>query len=154
GTVIAGTLSGGSTGATTLNGAGAAINQIATLGDFTAAGLTLRDGASLLVAGVVNGGASASITDSALLSIGGTVSAASVSLTGANIAIGGLVTDGGSGTVGLIATSGTINETGTLIAGTLSGSSTGLTRLTGATAIANQVATLGGFTAAGFQLND
>src|SRR5208283_6001703 len=88
---------------------------------------TLRDGEALTVSGVVNGGTAATITDSALLTIGGTVSAAAVSLTGLAIAIGntGLVTDGGAGTVSLIATGGTINETGTLIAGTLSGNSVG-----------------------------
>ena len=57
-----------------------------------------------------------------------------MSLTGANITIAGAVTDGGAGTVGLIATGGTIGETGTLIAGTLSGGSTGTTMLTGASA--------------------
>src|ERR1019366_8049727 len=72
----------------------------------------------------------------------------------ANIAISGLVTDGGSGTVGFIATAGTIDETGTLIAATLSGNSAAATTLTGATAITNQVATLGTFTAAGFTLKD
>ena len=88
------------------------------------------------------------------LSIGGTVSAAAVSMTGANIAIAGEVTDGGSGSVGLFATGGTIDEIGTLIAGTLSGSSTGATTLTGKTATTNQIATLGTFTAAGFTLHD
>ena len=54
-----------------------------------------------------------------------------ISLTGANIAISGTVTDGGVGNVGLIASDGTINETGTLIAGYLSGeSATGATTLT------------------------
>ena len=59
------------------------------------------------------------ITDSVLLTVRGTVIAAgSVNLAGANIAIAGEVTDGGSGAVNLIATAGTISETGTIIAGT------------------------------------
>jgi len=94
GTLIAGTLSGSSTGAATLTGAS---NSIATLGGFTAAGFSLNDGGSLLVSGVVNGGTSATIADSASLSITGTVSATAVSLTGANIADTGLVTDAGRG---------------------------------------------------------
>ncbi len=151
GTLIAGTLSGGSADATNLAGATAATNQVTTITSFTAAGFTLNDGKSLTVTGMLNGGSAATITDSALLTIGGTVSATAVALTGANVAIPGLVTDGGSGTVGLIATGGTINETGTLIAGALSGGSTGATTLTGAT---NLIATLRGFTAAGFTLND
>jgi filamentous hemagglutinin family protein len=154
GTLIAGTLSGSSKGATTLSGATTTINQVTTLGTFTAAGFSLNDGATLTVAGVLNGGTAATIVDSALLTVGGTVSATAVSLTGANITITGLVTDGGSGTVGLIATTGTINETGTLIAGTLSGSSKGATALSGTKATTNQVATIGTFTAAGFSLND
>ena len=79
----------------------------------------MNDGANLTVSGVVNGGTAATITDS-------------------GIAVGWRhhqrrggqperceyldlryrdVTDGGAGTVNLIATGGTINETGTLIAG-------------------------------------
>ena len=154
GTLVAGTLSGGATGTATLTGAMPTTNQIATVGSFSAAGITVNDGTGLAVAGLVNGGAVATITDNALLTITGTVFAASVALTGANVAIPGLVSDGGAGTVGLIATSGTINEPGTLIAGTLTGRSTGATTLTGATPITNQVAMLGGFTADGFLLND
>ena len=89
-----------------------------------------------------------------MLSVVGTVTAAAVSLMAANIAITGLATDGGAGTILLIATGGTIDETGTLIAGTLSGHSTAATTLTGVTATTNRVATLGTFTAAGFTLND
>jgi len=154
GTLIAGTLTGSSTGATTLNGATATTNQIASIDNFTAAGFTLNDGLALSVIGTLKGGASAIITDSALVSIGGTLSASLISLTAASIAIPGLVTDGGGGTVSLIANGGTIDEQGTLIAGSLSGTSTGATTLTGASAGSNQVATLTGFTASGFTLND
>ena len=146
GALIAGTLSGSAAGAATLTGS----NQIASLGAFTAAGLTLLDAASLTVSGAVNGGASATITDTGLLTIAGSLSAGAVSLTANAISIPGVVSDGGAGTVALIATTGTINETGALIAGTLSGSALGAATLIGG----NQIATLGAFTAAGFALND
>ena len=154
GTLIVGALTGSSTGATTLTGATATTNQVATLGNFTAAGFSLNDGKALSVTGNVNGGATLAIVDSALLTVSGSVTATAISLKGANIALTGTVTDGGAGTVNLIATGGTIDETGTLIAGTLTGSSTGATTLTGATATTNQIATLGNFSAAGFSLND
>jgi filamentous hemagglutinin family protein len=154
GALIVGTLSGSSSGATTLTGASASANQIATLGSFIANGFTLNDGLALSVSGPVNGGASASIVDTALLSVPGSVRATAVTLTGANLTIGGTVTDGGAGTTALIATAGSITETGTLSVGTLGGSSTGAATLTGASASANQIATLGSFTANGFTLND
>ena len=69
-------------------------------------------------------------------------------------ALNALVTDGTAGTVQLVATNGTISETGTLIAGTLFGSATGTTSLIGATPTTNQVAVIGNFAAAGFTLND
>ena len=154
GTILAGTLSGGSTGTTTLTGAAPTANQIAVLGDFSAAGLTLNDGTSLLVSGLVNGGTAAAILDSALLTIGGTVTAAAVNLTAANLAIAGLVSDGGAGTTMLVASGGTIDESGTLVSGALSGASSGAALLTGAATATNQVASFGGFTAAGFTLDD
>ena len=52
------------------------------------------------------------------------IATSAVSLTAGNIAIPGLVSDGGAGITSLIANAGTISETGTLIAGTLSGSAT------------------------------
>ena len=145
GALVAGTLSGSSTGATSLAGASAAANQIATLGSFTASGFTLDDGLALTVNGPLHGGASAGIVDAGLLSVPGSVSATAISLSGANLAIGGTVTDGGSGTTTLIATAGSIADTGALVLGTLSGSSTGATSLTGG----NAIATLGPFTASG-----
>ena len=138
-------LTGGSTGATSLTGS----NTIATLGSFTAAGFTLDAGAVLAVNGPVSGGTLAAIIDTAGLSVSGTVNAGAILLSGATLAIGGLVTDGGAGTTTLIATAGSITEAGTLIVGTLSGSSTGATSLTGS----NTIATLGSFTAAGFTLD-
>ncbi len=109
---------------------------------------------TLTVAGLVNGNTAVTITDTAPISVTGSVLATAISLTGPSIAISGLVSDGGAGTVSVIANGGSITETGTLIAGTLSGSSTGATSLTGTIATANQVATLTNFTAASFILNN
>ncbi len=148
GTLVAGTLSGSATDAASLTGA----NQIGTLGNFTASGLTLSDQTDLRVTGAVDGGASATLLDAGALTIasGGTVSATAVDLVATNITIPGVVTDGGSGTVVMIANGGTISETGGLTAGTLSGSATGAASLTGT----NQVAALGDFTASNFVLAD
>jgi hypothetical protein len=153
GTLIAGTLSGGSTGATSLTGATPTANQVAAIDSFTGAGFTLSDGVPLAVTGLLSG-PSVTIVDSGPISVTGAIEAASISLTGASISIPGLLTDGGSGPVSLIASNGTINETGTLIAGTLSGSSTGATTLSGVAATANRVATVTQFSAASFLLND
>ena len=95
----------------------------------------------------MTGGAGATILDNAGLTVSGSLGASAIALTGSNITLPGIVSDGGSGTVSLIATAGGIGQTGTLIAGTLSGSSTGATSLTGATPTANQIATLGNFNA-------
>ena len=86
----------------------------------------------------------------------GSVSANAISMAAGNIAIHGMVSDGGSGTVSLIANAGTINQTGTLIAGTLSGSAIGGASLLGSTPSINQIGTLGSFsvTAGDFALND
>jgi hypothetical protein len=84
------------------------------------------------------------------IALGGTVVAAAVGLTAGNITIPGVVSDGGAGTVSLVANTGTIGETGTLISGTLSGSAVGTANLLGASPTANQVATLSNFSAAGF----
>ena len=103
GTLIAGTLSGNSTGATTLTGATPTTNQVATIGiAFTAAGFTLNDGTGRCRSPALSGTA-APLGDidrrhRVALSIAGTVTASAVSLTGANVAITGQVTDGGAGT--------------------------------------------------------
>ena len=148
GTLLAGTLSGSATGAVSLTGT----NQVGALGNFTASGLTLSDQPDLSVTGAVNGGASATLLDAGALTVasGGTVSATAVDLVATNITIPGVVTDGGSGTVTIVANAGTISETGSLIAGTLSGSATGATSLTGT----NRVAGLGNFAASNFVLTD
>ena len=113
GTLIAGTLSGSSAGTTSLSGATSTTNQIASLGTFTASGFTLDDGIGLTVSGAVNGGPSATVQDTGTLTVasGGSVTASAVSLTANDIAIAGLVSDGGGGTTSLIATTGTISET-------------------------------------------
>jgi filamentous hemagglutinin family protein len=156
----------------TLSGTGGAwtltsTNTIANLGAITASSFALVDGIGLNVTGSVNGGSSATITDTGALTISGGVSAAAVSLSGDSINIPGLVTDGGAGTVNLVANTGTINETGTLIAGILSGTAVGVADLLGAGSSVNQVATLGSpaifgelqipgrnFTASSFALRD
>ncbi len=150
GTLVSGTLTGSSTGATNLVGQTPTTNQIAALGNFSATDFVLNDGIGLAVNGTLNGGPAASIVDNGNLTIGGTVTASAIGLTAGNISIPGVVTDGGGGTVGLIATTGSIGETGSLIAGTLSGSAVTTASLTGS----NQIATLANFTAAGFALND
>ena len=61
GAITTGTLTGSSTGSTTLTGT----NLIGTLGGFGAAGLTLSDGQTLTVTGPVTGGASTSLTTAA-----------------------------------------------------------------------------------------
>jgi hypothetical protein len=64
------------------------------------------------------------------------------------------VTDGGAGTVSLIAAVGGIDEPGALVAGTLSGSANGTVKLGGAS---NAIAALGSFSVGGgasFTLND
>ena len=151
GTLVAGTLSGSAVGAADLIGATPTANQIATLGNFSAAGFALSDGISLAVNGTVAGGPTATIADQAgSLSIPGTVTAAAVTLIGDNVAIPGLVSDGGAGTILLVANVGAITETGTLIAGTLSGDSPGASTLTGT----NHIAALGAFSASDFTMND
>ncbi len=146
GAIVAGTLTGSATGAATLTGT----NTVATVGNFTASGFTLTDTGNLAVGGTtgVSGGGSAQITTSGELTVTSTVSATSVGLTGAAIAINGLVTDGGTGSIGLTATAGGITETGTLISGDLSGGATGAVALTGS----NTITDLGPFQSNGFTL--
>ena len=80
----------------------------------------------------MTGGALAQLDDTAGLTVGSTgkVIATSVSLTGSSLTLAGFVSDGGgAGTTHLIASGGTIDETGILVSGTLSGSSTGAATL-------------------------
>ncbi len=151
GTLIAGTLTGSAVGAVDLAGSSPTANQVATLGNFSALGFAMSDSVNLAVSGTIAGGPTVAIVDAiGTLSIGGSVTAAAVTLLGSSVTIPGLVSDGGAGTVVLAAKVGTITETGTLIAGTLSGASPGATTLTGT----NQIAELGTFTASNFSMND
>ncbi|HSZ89767.1 MAG TPA: hypothetical protein VK822_10395, partial [Acetobacteraceae bacterium] len=163
GALIAGTLSGSATSgvvpqAVNLIGA----NSIGTLAAFTASDFTLDDGTSLAVTGPLIAGTSATIVDTGSLQVSGTIeppsgsAAIAVGLTAATIDISGLVSDGGAGTTSLVANAGTIGESGTLIAGMLSGSATNgdvlqAVRLLGAS---NQIPTLGSFAASDFMLDD
>ncbi|MDE2583296.1 MAG: filamentous hemagglutinin N-terminal domain-containing protein, partial [Rhodospirillales bacterium] len=90
--LTAGTLSGAASGTVALGLA----NAIGTLDGFSAAAFTLEDAQALDVAGPVNGGSLAAITDAADLSVTGTVGAGSILLSGRNLAISGLVSDGGA----------------------------------------------------------
>jgi filamentous hemagglutinin family protein len=160
GTLIAGTLSGSATGVASLTGFAPGINQIATLGNFSGSLLGLVDSGNLTIAGAAQGGSAVTVIDSGTVTVSGTIaplggSPINVGVTAASIALPGLVSDGGSGTTVLSATSGGIVQTGTLIAGTLSGASSGSAVLNGAGTAANQVVSLGNFTAGGaFSLND
>ncbi|MGH7044723.1 MAG: beta strand repeat-containing protein, partial [Acetobacteraceae bacterium] len=149
GVLDVGTLSGSSTGATSLTGT----NTIAALGNFSAAGFTMADGAPLTVIGSVTGGSLAMLDDTAGLTVGATgqVNGTAVSLAGSSLTLVGVISaGGGTGTTSLTATNGAIGETGTLLSGTLSGSSTGATSLTGT----NTITDLVGFSASGFALDD
>jgi len=163
GALIAGTLSGSATSgvvpqAVNLIGA----NSIGTLAAFTASDFTLDDGTSLAVTGPLIAGTSATIVDTGSLQVSGTIeppsgsAAIAVGLTATTIDISGLVSAGGAGTTSLVANAGTIGESGTLIAGMLSGSATNgdvlqAVRLLGAS---NQIPTLGRFAASDFMLDD
>ncbi|HTI80757.1 MAG TPA: hypothetical protein VL614_09955 [Acetobacteraceae bacterium] len=153
GALASGTLSGSTTTSATLLGATPTTNRITTLADFSApGGFTLDNGTALTVTGTVAGGPSATILDRGALAINGTVTATAINLTADSIAIPGLV-NGGS--VRLFGTVGAISETGTLIATALTGSAATSATLTGATATANQIGTLAGFTTStAFALDD
>jgi filamentous hemagglutinin family protein len=136
GVITATTLTGSSSGATTLTSA----NQITDLGAFTnsaAGGFALTDGKTLTVNGAVNAGS-------------GNLS---LTTTGAgnNIVIEKSITDGATAR---LVSSGNISEGATVVvtAATLSGSAGGSTTLNGA----NQIASLGPFTNTGgnFALTD
>ncbi|HVC59379.1 MAG TPA: hypothetical protein VND19_03305, partial [Acetobacteraceae bacterium] len=128
-------------------------NAVLTLGNFTATtGFALTDMPDLSVTGTVSGGSAATITDTGTLGIAGSVAGTTVNLTGAGIGITGAVS--GPTSVTLTARSAGITETGTLIAGTLTGSSAGATTLAGATATANQIADLSNFKATSLTLLD
>ncbi|HWU78023.1 MAG TPA: hypothetical protein VN043_16110, partial [Rhodanobacter sp.] len=127
GSITAGTLSGQSTGSTTLNAA----NHIGTLGNFSATNFALTNAQSLAVNGSVNGGASTALaTTAGDLAINGVLNGTTTTLTSA-----GVISEGSGGVI---------------TADMLSGSSVGATALNGA----NRIGTLGGFTAANFALTN
>ena len=82
--------------------------------------------------------------------------AIAVGLTATTIDISGLVSAGGAGTTSLVANAGTIGESGTLIAGMLSGSATNGDVLQAVSLLgaSNQIPTLGSFAASDFMLDD
>lgn len=151
GTIIAGTLA-GTIGTADLTGATSTANRVMTIDNVDASSFSLRDGTNLVVTGTLAGGSSATLLDKGTLAIDGAVKAATVSAIADSITIDGLVS---GGTVSLIGTTGSVRETGTLVAGTLIGSASTDANLSGATATTNQVGILNGFTAgAGFTLDD
>jgi hypothetical protein len=82
------------------------------------------------------------------------VNATAISLTGSNLAIGGLVTDGGTGTTTLVATGGSITEAGTLIVGTLTGHSANATQLNWPGTVSNRIAKVNNFSATELDIKD
>jgi hypothetical protein len=120
GILTAGTLTGSSSGNTTLNQA----NKITTLGDFSATAFSLTNARSLTVSGPLQGGASTTLTTTAGdLAINGAVSGTTTTLNSA-----GAITEGAAGSI---------------TANLLTGQSTGNTTLDGS----NHINTLGSFTA-------
>ncbi|HUB16032.1 MAG TPA: S-layer family protein, partial [Acetobacteraceae bacterium] len=127
-------------------------NTVVNVGSFGANGFVLDDGTTPLSIGTVIGGTLASIDVAGLLTVNGLVSAAPgglVDLTATSIAGPGTVTTGPTGAATLVATAGTIDITGPVIAGLLSGASTGTTDLPNA-----MIGTLGGFSASALTVND
>lgn len=149
GTLIAATLSGSATGSANFTGA----NQISTVSSFSASGFALNDAVPLTISGNLSGGPSMTIIDNGTLTIGADAiaSATAIGLTANNIAVLGALTDGGTGTINLIANGGAISASGPVTSGELSGSATGAAAFINA---ANQIAALGAFTAAGLTLLD
>ncbi|WP_430389968.1 beta strand repeat-containing protein [Dyella sp. 20L07] len=81
GSITAGTFTGSSTGSTTLGQA----NSIATLGNFSANGFSLKNGQALMTTGALAGGAGVALTTtSGDLTLNGTVSGSSVALNAAD----------------------------------------------------------------------
>ena len=134
GSLIAGTLTGRATGSVSLFGTTPTDNQIANVGSFSAKSFALNDDGNLTIAGPVTG------------------KSLSLNTTG-DLVIAGMVNDGGNGTTALNA-GGAITETGTLIAGALSGSANGAVDLSGSGPTINRIAVLSGFSGAGFTLRD
>ncbi|HEX7349006.1 MAG TPA: filamentous hemagglutinin N-terminal domain-containing protein [Rhodanobacteraceae bacterium] len=175
GKIIAATLTGSSTGDTTLAGN----NQVATLGAFTAKDFALVDNANLTVAGPLgttggNGNISLTTTAGHTLGVGQVATSGAVTLdsgsdltvaqgvsgsavtlgANGNLAINAAVNSGGGTTTLTQTGTGAITEdttNGSITAGTLTGSSIGATTLNGAN---NAITALGAFTASGFSLTN
>ncbi|MGH3263468.1 MAG: beta strand repeat-containing protein, partial [Trebonia sp.] len=119
-----GTLTGSIANLATLAGG----NTIGTLGDFIAGTLVLANSGTLDISGTVSATASASITTGGSLTIPGTIASPLITLQGSGI-----------------------DTTGTVIAGTLTGTATaGSAQFTGS----NMISTLGAFSADGLTLDD
>ncbi len=150
GTLNAGTLTGSAITTASFGGT----NLIGTLANFSAPnGFSLSDSEALTVAGAVasSAGVVSINTGNALLSVPGSVTGQSASLTAGTLTIAGSL--GVAGLALLTVNGGTIIETGVISAGTLAGAAT-LASLTGTNATANQIGTLGSFTAGTLTLND
>ncbi len=156
GSLTAASLSATAGGLVRLNGASQQANAIATLGAVTApGGLTLQDGIALVTAGAINAGPGATITDSGSLTIGSSLTASTVTLSAASIAIPGRVSAASSVD---LAAAGAISGDGSVVTPLLTGTASGQFALTGA----NQVSALGGIAvtspngggAGSFVLND
>ncbi|HVY13687.1 MAG TPA: hypothetical protein VHB27_00565, partial [Rhodopila sp.] len=142
GVLTAGTLSGSAVTTASFTGA----NRVGTLADFTAgSGFNLLDGESLTVAGLVasSGGTVAIDTGTFGLAVPGGINALAATLAAGSIDLPGSVNVAGIADV--TASSGAITESGTLIAGTLTGSVSTNAAFTGS----NTIATLADFVAPG-----
>jgi filamentous hemagglutinin family protein len=152
GSLAAGTLTGSAHTSANFGGT----ELVTNLGNFTSpSGFTLVNGQALNVTGSVaaSGGTVALNTGGALLSVAstGAVTGQAATLTAGTLAIAGSL--GVGGLADLLVNGGTITDTGTIAAGTLAGTAT-LASLTGASATANQIGTLGNFGAGVLTLND
>jgi haemagglutination activity domain len=148
GSITTAALSGRATADATLSGAA---NQIATLGNFTASGITLNDAASLTISGIVNGGPNATLTDTGTITVApsGALIGNTLAVTATNdVILNGLVQ---STNANLVSTSGNISAPGTLITSLLTGSTAGDATFSGSS---NQVARVANFTATNFTLVD
>ena len=132
------------------------LNDVGTIGVFNATGSFALSNATPLTVGGMLTASNITISTGGTLTVSNSLIATSaVSLTAASIAIPGLVSDGGAGSTNLIANAGTISETGTLIAGILSGNAMSSNAPQAVSLIGtNSIGTLAGFTASGFTLDD
>ena len=132
GTIAAGSLTGSSTGTTTLGSTG---NAVTTLAAFSSAGgFSLADSSALTVAGPVTDSTSVTLNTAGALALGGTVQTGALSLT----ATGAITQPGGSLIAASLAGSGagiTLNATGNSIGSLANLASTGDLSLTDSEAV-------------------